>query len=81
MGIISNVATPFPITLGNSGKCSGFFAKQASDSIVLNTYYSDGLNNIQRPCKKLPLSNKLTSNCFYKVPGSKNNCGLKYNKL
>ena len=68
----------FPVFLTNNGQCSGFVAKQATDSIVLQNYYQVNANDSipPRPCRKLPHFNPQNGKgCYYKVPGSPDKSG------
>ena len=67
----------FPITPSNQGDCSGYFAKQATDPVILNGYYRNA--DEPRPCKKLPIFNPnykegcnfvMKKGCYYTIPGT-----------
>ena len=67
----------FPVFVNNK-QCSGFAAKQATDSIVLQNYYQVNANDSipPRPCRKLPHFNPQNGKgCYYKVPGAPDKSG------
>ena len=69
---------PFPVFVTNNGQCSGWYAKQATDPIVLKNYYQVQQNGSipKRPCRKLPYYNSQNGKgCYYKVPGAPDNSG------